>query len=204
MRPRACTCSPRVRRLRRGRPSTTTGRTTCSSTSSTWRSTLNAGSTGFTIFIVGRTGAALTNYGCPVGSGGSAPLNFDNPTAGIDWAFCRGSKTDGFGAGWGGPDESIGFGDVAGVAINQAFQARYKTNKIAWSIDGPNSGTPADTSFPSGTFQLSLGVQGVLFSGTQFGQPFNGDIASVLVYSAALSAPNLASIKSYLTLIWGV
>jgi hypothetical protein len=163
-------------------------------------STLNAGAAGFTIYIVGRTGGALTNYGSVVGSGGS--VTFDNPTASIAWSFSRGNAVDTFGAGWGGPTANVALGDVAGIAINQSFYARYRTNKIAWSIDGPNSGTPADTSFPTATFQTYVGAYGVNAGTTN--TPFNGDVAAVLIYSVAVSAPNDALIKAYLQTLWGV
>lgn len=162
--------------------------------------TLSPGSVGLTIYIVGRTGGALSSYGVVVGSGGTAGA--DNRTTGIYWAFARGSAVDTFGAGWGGPTGAIGLGNVTGIAINQSFYARYRTDIVNWSIDGPNSTTPADTSFPTGTFNAHLGcdasVAGVPSSN------FNGDIAAVLIYSVTVSATNDASIKSYLQTTWGV
>lgn len=163
-------------------------------------STLNAGATGFTIYIVGRSGGALSAYGTTVGSGGDGSAN--NPTTGISWAFAYGSAVDSFGAGWAGPTGLIGLGNVTGAAINTAFRFRYRTDKVAWSIVGPNTGTPADTSFPTATFQCHIGCSS-LFGGTpQFN--FNGDIAAILVYSAVVSAGDDTSIMSYLQTTWGV
>ena len=163
--------------------------------------TLEAGSSGFTIFIVGRTGGATTDYGTVVSSGG--PGGSDHPTTGISWAFARGDAVDTFGAGWGGPVSNVALGDVAGITINQAFYARYRTNKIAWSIDGPNSGTPADTSFPTATFQFYVGGQGTAGGGGAVFVPFNGDVGEVAVYSRALTDEECDQLESYLRAKWG-
>lgn len=163
--------------------------------------TLDAGSTGFTIYFVGRTGGALTAFGTVVGSGGSVAGGSANPTTGVDWAFAEGSSGT-FGAGWAGPDESVALGAVSGIAINTAFRSRYRTNKVAWSISGPNNGTPADTSFPTATFQVHIACASVFAGAAQF--PFNGDIACILIYSAAVSASDDTAIASYLQTTWGV
>ncbi len=165
------------------------------------RATFDAGSTGFTIYLVGRTGSALSSYGTLVGSGGSGG-GADNKTPGIGWAFARGNSGDGFGAGWGGTASDIGLGDPSGIAINQAFRARYRTNKIAWSIQGPNSGTPADTSFPTGTFQCHIGCANTSTAVPQF--CFKGDLAAILIFSRALSGPEDTNIGTYLQGIWGI
>lgn len=163
--------------------------------------TLEAGSSGFTVFIVGRTGGAVGNYDTVVSSGGA--VSYDHPTTGIGWAFARGAAVDGFGAGWGGPTQNVQLGNIAGVTTSQAFYARYRTNKIAWSIDGPNSGTPADTSFPTGTFQFYVGSDGTTTSGTVTPAAYPGDVGEVAVYSRALTDGECAQIKSYLAAKWG-
>jgi hypothetical protein len=165
-------------------------------------STLNAGSTGFTIYIVGRTGGTTQSYGVLVGSGGQNGQTF-NPTTGIYWAFARETGST-FGAGWGGPTGAVDLGAVTGLAINQAFYARYRTNKIAWSIDGPNATTPADTSFPTGTFQVTIGCDGQDTNTQVPAGNINDDIAAILIYSAAVSDPNDALIKTYCNSVWGV
>ena len=163
-------------------------------------STFDAGSTGFTVYLVGRTGGALSAYGNVVGSGGG--VTGLNPTPGIFWSFVYGSAVDGNGAGWAGPIGDVALGDVSGAAINTAFIHRYRTNKVAWSISGPNSGTPADTSFPTGTYQAHLGCAANV-AGTPT-SPFNGDIAAALFYSVAVSDANDALIIAYLQETWGL
>ncbi len=163
-------------------------------------STFSPGSTGLTFYIVGRTGATVTSYGTVLGSGGSV-LSVA-PTTGINWWLSQGNSGDTFGGGSGGPTGGIGLGDPPGIAINQAFSKRYRTNKIAWSIIGNGGSTPADTSFPSGTFNLQISGAGIT-SGSVSG-PFNGDIAAVLIYSVAVSDPDDTLIRAYLTSAWGV
>ena len=162
--------------------------------------TFNPGSTGLTFYIVGRTGSALTAYGTPVGSGGG--VGADNPTAGVNWWLTHGNSGDGSGAGSGGAGATIGLGDPPGLATNQAFSVRYRTDKVAWSITGNGGSTPADTSFPTGTFNLSLGCASTV--GTVPSGPFNGDVAAVLVYSRAVTTPEDVAIRAYLASVWGV
>jgi hypothetical protein len=164
--------------------------------------TFNAGSTGMTIFFVGRSGATVSSYSTVVGSGGNA--SFDNRTTGIYWAFAYGSAVDTFGAGWGGPTGAVGFGNLSpAAAINTSFRFRYKTDKVNWAISGPNNGTPADTSFPTATFQMYLGCEGTTGGGNASSQ-FKGDIGEIIVCSSALSAGDISSVDAYLLARWGV
>jgi hypothetical protein len=162
--------------------------------------TFDAGSTGLTVFIVGRTGSALSSYGTPVGSGGDATSTARTP--GIDWAFAYGNSGDTFAAGWAGPNESVHLGTAAAIATNQVFYSRYKTDKVAWSIDGPNSTTPADTSFPTGTFEMHLACASTLSGTGACNFPFNGDLAEIIVYSRALTAGETTQVKTYLQGRW--
>lgn len=163
--------------------------------------THDAGSTGWTLFVVGRTGAALSSYGGLVASGGNA--GYDNRTTGIWWHFAYGSAVDTFGAGWAGATGAVALGNVTGAAINTTFRFRYKYDKVNWSISGPNSGTPADTSFPTATFQTYLGAGGTSGGGA-VQNAFNGDLGEILIYSRALTAGEITSIDAYLLARWGV
>lgn len=158
--------------------------------------TFAPGSVGMTIFYVARTGAALTAYGSVIGSGGSL-----TPTTGIRWAFDLGSAVDGFGAGWGGVAGATGLGNVTGIATSTAFYARYRTDKTAWAIDGVNTGTPADTSFPTDTFQCNIGREGTSGGGSF---SFNGDVGEILIYVRDLATDEMASVKDYMITRWGV
>lgn len=164
--------------------------------------TLNAGATGFTIFIVARPGSSLNSYSVIIGSGGTAGT--DNPTTGIYWAFACETTAGGAGfeAGWAGAAATVHLGPFAGQAINTPFYSRYSYDKTVWAVDGPNNTTPADTSFPTGTFQFHVGCDASA-AGAPSG-PWKGDIAEVIVYSRTLTATELSALTTYVRNKWAV
>lgn len=149
------------------------------------------GSTGMSVYMVARTGASTTANATILSSGGAIG------TAGIDWFFGLGTGGSA-GAGAAGATENVGLGAVSGIATNTTFYGRWKTNKVAWAIDGVNSGTPADTSFPAGTFNYLVGNNG---GGTTL---FKGDIAEIIVYKTTTSSGDDLTIKTYLKTKYGI
>ena len=145
------------------------------------------GSTGISVIYVAKSGASLSSFGSILNSQGGAG------TTGIQWGFALGSDGS-FGAGYGGPDESVSFGGITGVATESPFSASFVYDKVTWQMNGAASGSASDTSFPSGPFTYALGHD----TGAPANSWFKGDIAEIIVYDHPLSAPDLATVQAYI------
>jgi hypothetical protein len=163
--------------------------------------TLDAGSVGFTVFLVGRTGSATSAYTVVLGSGGGA--GSDNKTSGIYWGFAYETGAT-FGAGWAGVTATVDFGAVSGIAANQTFRSRYSYDKVTWDVSGPNTSSHADTSFPTGTFQAHVGTDATSGGGVTVSGPWKGDTGEIIVYSRGLTAGEISSVDAYLLAKWGI
>jgi hypothetical protein len=137
---------------------------------------------GLSVYYVARTASTLVAYGSIVGwavnnsSGFNVALGTE-PTRG---------------AGWSGSTGAVDLGPVNGIAADTVFYGSYRYDKTQWVIDGPNNGVVSDTSFPIGIENLLVG------SGVYPGTQSLADIAEIIIFSAALSDEDDATIKAYL------
>ena len=154
------------------------------------QSSFDPGTTGMTVFYVAKTGDSLDLYPSLLGSG-------VNATPGIRWAFGLGSDMQyQQGYGWAGSNGMLGLGSDASLAPDTVYTMSYRTDKSQWTVtkNGVLANTVADTSFPTGTYQLTIGAED-----NSVGRwPFTGDLAEVLVYNTALSDNDCQQVEAYL------
>lgn len=152
--------------------------------------TFNPGTTGLTVFFIARTGGALDTYAAVLGSSVAA-------TSGCRWQFGLGSDAT-QGAGWGGSAD-VNLGAVQDLAINTPYFGRYRISNAGnqWTMDGVNTVTVADATFPSGTFTYTIGDESPA-------SPYelNGDVGEVIVYNRALTDDECDQVKEYLLQKW--
>lgn len=152
-----------------------------------------SGGTGLTVLYVARTAAS-----------GTIP-QFNTivswHSGGVWWAFNQGSDTlTSQGAGWAGSAGAVAFGNATSIPTNgQTLFAGYLYDKTQWTLDTINSGTYADTSYPTSAVLLLVGTD----AGTARSQS-TSDVAEILIYDHKLSSTDLATVKGYLALRYNI
>lgn len=103
-----------------------------------------------------------------------------------------GNHTDGQGAGWYG-NGTPGFGDLSPpFAAGNVRYGSYRYDKDLWTVDGANTSTHADTSWPSATVVPLIG------SNTYPGSQSDNDYYEIRVYSRKLTDAEDDQVKSYM------
>ena len=119
-------------------------------------------------------------------------------TASIRWGlFGQGSNTiDGLG--WAGPNSSVTLGNGSPIPVGTPMQSSYIKTPSQWEIllDGTSIATVADTSFPTGTFNLIVGSE------SNSGYFANAVASEIIITRNALSSTNRQRIEGYLAHKW--
>lgn len=104
-----------------------------------------------------------------------------------------GNATDSQGAGWSGPTGAVPLGNlVPPFAQNDVRYGSYRYDKTLWTIDGANTSTHADTSWPFATVVPLIG------SNVNLGSQSNNDYYEIRVYSRKLTDQEDAQVKAYM------
>jgi hypothetical protein len=143
---------------------------------------------GLSVYYVARTHSSTTPTGGVFGWGAFSGSWF-NAALGNDAAQ---------GAGWAGATGGVGLGAVVGIAANAVYYASYRYDKTRWTLDGINTGTVADTAFPTGPEVALIG------SNTYPNSQSEIDIAEIIVYAEHVSDDVDATIKAYLQAKYGL
>jgi hypothetical protein len=115
-------------------------------------------------------------------------------TPGIDWTQRLGWANVADAVGSGGTKQApvpLGAVDGAAALVGRTYYARYRKTPAVWDLDGAGAGTFADGSMPTGDYLYTIGT-------SPNGDIFAGQIAEILVYTAALSDAADAQVRDYL------
>jgi hypothetical protein len=119
-------------------------------------------------------------------------------TTGIRWGlFGQGNLTPD-GLGWAGPGSDVALGNGSLVPINTPYQAVYTKTPTQWQIllNGSTISTVNDTSFPTGTYSLTIGAE------KEGSYQSNALASEIIIIGGILSTADRQLLEGYLAWKW--
>jgi hypothetical protein len=119
-------------------------------------------------------------------------------TTGIRWGlFGQGNLTSD-GIGWAGPGSDVALGNGSLLPINTPYQAVYTKTPTQWQIllNGSTISTVNDTSFPTGTYSLTIGAE------KEGSYQANARSSEIIIIGGTLSTTDRQLLEGYLAWKW--
>jgi len=146
------------------------------------------------ISFFGVTQILTRRYSVFLGSG------MNGGTTGIRWGlFGQGNFTPD-GIGWAGPGSDVALGSGSAVPISTPYQAVYTKTPTQWQIlfNGSTISTVNDTSFPTGTYSLTIGAE------KEGSYQSNALASEIIIIGGILSTIDRQRLEGYLAWKWGL